>query len=79
MSFILPSNNSVTAIPLLLFLPLSLFLMALLLPVSCLPSPGDSCRIYAEGISFCQRPSATHPNLANVDVAGINWRDGKRT
>lgn len=45
MSFILPSNNSVTAIPLLFFLPLSLFLMALLLS-----SPGDGCRTYAEGI-----------------------------
>lgn len=45
MYFILPSNNSVTAIPLLLFLLLSLFLMALLLPVACLPSPGDGCRI----------------------------------
>lgn len=59
MSFILPSNNTVTAIPLLFFLPFSLSLMALLLPVAWLPSPGDGCRTYPEGISLCQWPSAT--------------------
>lgn len=59
MSGMVPSNNTVTAIPLLLFLPLSLFLMALLLPVTWLPSPGDGFKTYAEGISLCQWPSAT--------------------
>ena len=34
MSFILPSNDSVTVMALGLFLPLSLLLMALLLPVT---------------------------------------------
>lgn len=83
MSLILPSNNSVTAIPLLIFLPLSLFLMALLLPVACLPSPGDGCRIFAKGISLCQWPGASQRVVpAQSGKCGhcrSKWRDGKRT
>lgn len=82
MSGIVPSNNSVTAVPLLLFLPLSLFLMALLLPVTWLPSPGMALRLMLRAfhcVSGQVQPREwCQTNLANVDVAGINWRNGKR-
>lgn len=79
MSFILPSNNTVTAIPLLFFFSFSLSLMALWPDCPALEmAVGLILRAFHCVSGQVQPREWCQPNLANVDVAGINWRDGKR-